>query len=107
MAKAYILSKAASADFADIVRYTHQNWGEEQCRIYISELERATTLVAKGEGRFKDLSAIYPSLRMAKCGNHFIFCLPRPEAPPIILAILHEKMDILARLKGRLEKDLG
>ena len=107
MAKSYVFSKAASADFADIVRYTKEQWGEEKCRTYVARLERATLLLALGEGRFKDLSIIYPSLRMAKSGNHFIFCLPRQSELPIIFAILHERMDIIARLRGRLEKGFG
>jgi plasmid stabilization system protein ParE len=61
------------------------------------------TALAKGEGIFKDLSAIHDSLRVAKSGRHYIFCLPRPNAVPIILAILHERMDIMTRLKSRFE----
>lgn len=59
--------------------------------------------MAKGEGVFKDMGFLLPGLRLAFCGKHCIFCMPQPgAAPAIILAILHERMDLMARLKSRL-----
>ncbi|MBX9618398.1 MAG: type II toxin-antitoxin system RelE/ParE family toxin [Hyphomicrobiales bacterium] len=102
MSKPYLLVKGASADLEDIIRFTNEQWGEAQCRSYIDQLERAATALAKGEGVFKELPSIHPMLRMAKSGRHFIFCLPRSGSVPLILAILHERMDIMARLQNRL-----
>ncbi len=45
---------------------------------------------------------LYPGLRMMRCEHHYIFCLPRPETPALIVAILHERMDLIARIAGRL-----
>ena len=104
MSKNYVLVKGASRDLEDIIRHTLEQWGEAQCRQYVEQLEIATAALARGEGLFKDLSSMVPSLRMAKSGRHFIFCLPRPDALPLILAILHERMDIMARLKSRLDR---
>jgi plasmid stabilization system protein ParE len=39
---------------------------------------------------------------MARRGRHYIFCLHRPIALPVIPAIFHERMDIMARLMNRL-----
>ena len=58
--------------------------------------------VARGEGVFKDMGSLLPGLRMASCGKHYIFCMPQTGAPSIILAVLHELMDLMTRLKGRL-----
>ena len=102
MAKHYVLTKGASADLKDIIRHTNEQWGKAQCLAYIDQLEKAAVAIAKGEGPFKDLHAIHPALRMVRCGRHYIFCLPRPNGLPVILAILHERMDIMARLKIRL-----
>lgn len=103
MRRPYVVSKGAAADLRDITRYTVAKWGEAQCRVYIAELERAAEAVAKGEGVFKDMNSLLPGLRMAVCGKHCIFCMPQQgAAPPIILAILHERMDLMARLKNRL-----
>jgi plasmid stabilization system protein ParE len=68
----------------------------------MAELEQRATALARGQGVFKDMSPLLPGLRVAACGSHFIFCLPRPDAPALVLAILHERMDIMARLKSRL-----
>ena len=59
--------------------------------------------VAAGQGVFKDISALYPALRMARCDNHYVFCLPREDAPALIVAIFHERMDLMVRLADRLK----
>jgi toxin ParE1/3/4 len=41
---------------------------------------------------------------MGRCEHHYIFCLPQHDAPALVVAILHERMDIMARLKHRLEQ---
>ena len=102
MSKPYLLVKGASADLEDIIRFTNEQWGEAQCRAYVDQLERAAIALARSEGVFKELPGINPMLRMTKSGRHVIFCLPRPGALPLILAILHERMDIMARLQNRL-----
>lgn len=102
MNRNYVLAKGASTDLKDIIRHTNEQWGQAQCLTYIGQLEKAAVAIAKGEGTFKDLSAVHPQMRMARCGRHYIFCLPRPNALPVILAIFHERMDIMARLRSRL-----
>jgi plasmid stabilization system protein ParE len=103
VARDYVLAKGAAEDLRNIIRYTNERWGEAQCLAYVRQLEDAAASVARGQGFFKDFSVLHPGLRMARCGRHYIFCLPRSDALPIILAILHERMDIMARLKSRLE----
>ena len=102
MTRPYILSKGAAADLRDITRYTVANWGEAQSRTYIAELEKTAEALAVGEGVFKDMGSLLPGLRMASSDKHCIFCMPHTGAPSIILTILHERMDIIARLKSRL-----
>jgi len=52
---------------------------------------------------FRQASERYPALRVARCEHHFIFCLPQEEEPALIVAILHERMDLVARVAARLE----
>jgi plasmid stabilization system protein ParE len=99
----YILSKGSAADLLDITRYTVSNWGEAQCRTYIADLEMTAEAVARGKGVFKDMGSLLPGLRMAACGKHYIFCMPQAGAASVILAVLHERMDLMVRLKSRLE----
>ena len=98
-----MLAKGAVEDLREIVRHTNERWGEARCLAYVGQLEQTANALALNNGRFKDLSSIHPKLRVAKSGRHFIFLLPRPDALPVILAILHERMDIMARLAGRLD----
>jgi len=98
----YRLSDAAEADLREIVRYTRGQWGAAQLRRYMAKLDTGMQNVATGEGAFKVMDALYPALRMAHCEHHYIFCLPRERAPALIVAVLYERMDLLARIKGRL-----
>lgn len=59
--------------------------------------------VATGRGIFRDLDALHPGLRMIRCERHYIFCLMRENGPALIVALLHERMDLMMRLTERLE----
>lgn len=98
----YVLTAAAEADLRGIIRYTRRQWGDEQVRAYLKDLAHGFGRVAAAESGAKDMSALYPELRMSRCGHHYIFCLPRDEAPALIVAILHERMDLISRLADRL-----
>jgi plasmid stabilization system protein ParE len=98
----YILTSAAEADLRQIVRYTRQQWGDAQVRAYIGKLENGLSRLATGQGRFKELSELAPPLRMTRCEHHYLFCLPRSDGPALIVAILHERSDLMVRLADRL-----
>jgi len=98
----YLLKEAAEADLRDIIRYTRNQWGDAQARRYLANLKQGIARLAAGQGPFKNMSAIYPALRMAHCEHHCIFCLPRENAPAWIVAIFHERMDLMVRLAERL-----
>jgi plasmid stabilization system protein ParE len=100
---AYVLADDAQADLREIIRYTRRQWGDAQARSYVAKLKRGMAGLAAHQGSFKDLSEVYPALCMAHCERHFLFCLPRKNAPALIIAILHERMDLMARLAGRLK----
>lgn len=102
MTRSYELTILARADLREITRHSNEQWGHDQTRTYIQQLEQSAEAVATGSGVYQDMSAIYPRLRMVHCGRHYIFCLPRAEAPSLIVAIFHDRMDVLMRLKSRL-----
>lgn len=101
---AYILTAEAESDLRSVIRYTRTQWGATQARRYVSGLERGIVILAEGKGSFKDMSALYPALRMVRCQHHYVFCLPREDAPALIVAILHERMDLMKRLVDRLNE---
>jgi len=98
----YLLTNKAKADLRAIIRHTRQQWGEAQVRRYVARLEAGIDKVALGQGMFKEMSALHLGLRVAHCEHHYVFCLPRDDAPALIVAIFHERMDLMARLADRL-----
>jgi len=102
LSKDYVLTAAAEADLRGIIRYTQKEWGGIQARRYVAKLEEGMTRLASSKGSFKDMGALYPALRMAHCEHHYLFCLPRENAPALIVAILHERMNLMTRLADRL-----
>jgi len=98
----YILTAAAEADVRSIIRYTRKQWGDPQVRAYMAKLEGGSARLVTGQGSFRDMAEMYPGLRMARCDHHYAFCLIREDAPALIIAILHERMDLIQRLGDRL-----
>lgn len=103
MTASYVLTAAAEADLREIIRYTRKQWGAAQVRSYVAKLEGGIERLVTGQGASKDMAALYPALRMVHCEHHYVFCLPREGAPALVVAIFHERMDLMARLTERLE----
>jgi toxin ParE1/3/4 len=101
--KNYKLAKAADSDLREIIRYTRKQWGNAQARVYIKKLEKGIISLAAGQGVFKDMSTLYPNLRMGLSEHHYVFCLPRENMSALIVAIFHEKMDLMKRIADRIE----
>ena len=102
MTRSYVLTQSAVADMREITRYSLKQWGEDQTRIYIAKLEQCAQAVVNGSAHYKNMDEFHPELRMLHCGHHYIFCLPRQAALALVVAILHERMDIMTRLRLRL-----
>jgi len=95
----YLLTEAAEA--GAIIGHTRKQWGEAHVRRYVAKLQAGMASVASGRGVFKNMDALYPALRVTHCEQHYIFCLPRKDAPALIVAIFHERMDLIARIADR------
>ncbi len=98
----YEISEAAEEDWRSIVNYTFEQFGEVQVRKYMSQLKTCTEILAKGEPPFKNVDDLYPSMRLKHCQHHYIFGLMRDQRPMLVVAILHERMDLMKQLKKRL-----
>lgn len=103
MTAPYVLLPAAEADLRGIIQYTRKQWGDAQARTYVGKLQRCIESMAAGEVLSKDMAELHPGLRMLRCEHHYIFCLPRDNAPLAIVAIFHERMDLMVRLADRLK----
>jgi len=100
--KNYLLTAKAEADLRSIIRYTRKEWGDRQTRRYIDKLEQGIMSLTDGKSASRDMGDLYPNLRMKKCEHHYVFCLPRKNEPSLIIAIFHERMDLMIRLADRL-----
>jgi toxin ParE1/3/4 len=96
----YELTSEAEADLLNIWDYTAKTWGKAQADRYFAKIEDCFENIAAGKVRRKQPLAAYQHLRCVRCERHYIFFLTGNKSE--ILAILHEKMDFLSRLKKRL-----
>lgn len=100
---AYRLTQDAEDDLRKIARYTLETWGAEQARRYGQTLEAHFEARASGKVRGKAVLKKWPDLSVSRCEHHYVFTLKSPNEPSIIIAILHERMDMLRHLKKRIE----
>ena len=98
----YELTADADSDLEEIIRYTFREWGENQTRAYAQTLEDAFEKIARKEAVSRHFSSKYPQALVTRCEHHYIFYLHPEGEKPRIFAVLHERMDMLARLMDRL-----
>lgn len=99
----YVLSDDASIDLDEITEYTYENHGVAQTMKYIDNLEECAVSLANGHGHYKELSKIHPQLRVKHCQHHYIFAVIKKSQPMLVVAILHERMKLIERVKKRLK----
>lgn len=98
----YDLTPAAAADVREIARYTLRQWGEAQQRRYAELLKACFQRIANKTVASRTFSERYPQVRITRCEHHYVFYILPDGQPPRIIAVLHERMDFVARLATRL-----
>ncbi len=101
--QAYELAEAAEADLRSIALYTAANWGHKQAIHYGTILEKHLEAIGKGAARTRIFLKHRTELRVSRIEHHYVFHLERENKPPLILAVFHEKMELMSRLRARLE----
>ncbi len=96
------LSPAAENDLRDIIRYTNQKFGQNQAINYGNQLEACMIELSTNTPFPRNLTEIQPNLKFIRCQHHYIFGINRSSQPFLVIPILHEKMDVLNRIKKRL-----
>jgi toxin ParE1/3/4 len=94
------LTTAAEEDLTEIWLYTYEKWGFEQAEKYYDQIVSCCEAVGGGKARSKPVKGLTDDIHVHRCERHYIFFVP--DERPIVLAILHGRMDFLARLQGRL-----
>ncbi|MCB1833727.1 MAG: type II toxin-antitoxin system RelE/ParE family toxin [Geminicoccaceae bacterium] len=98
--KSYDLTLAAEEDLHGIWTYTFRTWGFDQAEAYFDKIENCCEAVGSRQARSKTLDGLPDGVCIHRCEHHYIFWLD--DERPVIIAILHERMDFVRRLKGRL-----
>ena len=101
----YDITPEAKRDLKDIACYTDQMWGREQTRIYERKLIVGFDKIGRGNFTQRPFKEAGPDIFLMHCEHHFIFYVREKTKKPVIFAILHEKMDLIARIKSRLKSD--
>jgi toxin ParE1/3/4 len=101
--KLYDKTQAAIDDWRGIAEYTRDRYGNDQVHKYMSGLIDCIHSAAKNQGRYKDHKFGRRNIRIKHCQKHYIFMLLRKKQVPLIIAIYHERMDLMARVKSRLK----
>ena len=96
------LGAAAEVDFANILKWTTENFGPRQARVYRDMLVQAIGELADGPEvtGSKTRDEIAPGLRTLhvarrdRRGSHFLMYRAAPESTIEIVRILHDRMDL-------------
>lgn len=99
----YDLTLAAENDLRGILTYTLKEWGPDQLKRYQLGLTAKLEAIASNEVVERRFSENLPTVLIAKYEYHFIFYTVENRDRPPVLAILHEKQDIVVRLADRLK----
>jgi toxin ParE1/3/4 len=100
------LGAAAELDFANIIKWTAENFGARQSRVYRDTLIQAIRELADGPdvAGSKARDEIMPDLRTlhvarrGRRGSHFLMYRAAPKRTIEIVRILHDRMDLKRHL---------
>ena len=98
--RSFTFSKEADQDLLEIWNYSFENWGLEQADLYLDLLEAGCQEIADGYAVTRSYKKIHKDLKSSRCQHHYIFYLHHQK--PVIIAFLHENMDLLERIRDRL-----
>jgi plasmid stabilization system protein ParE len=99
----YELADAVEDDLRSIARYTVSEWGAKQAVRYGALLDAHFEAIGNGKARTRIFLPHRPELRVSRVEHHYVFQLVRQQQKPLILAVFHENMDLMTRLRNRLE----
>lgn len=99
----YRLTPDAENDLLEIAKYTVETWGVKQARLYEAAILRCFAALGQGSARTSIPITSRPELKSCRCQHHYVFSLHGESERPVIIAVLHENMHLITRLRVRLE----
>ncbi len=103
MIATYEISPLAEPEFEDILNYSFEKFGKDQMLEYREQLKRCLDQLAANSALCRNIQLEGRNLRFLHCQKHYIFAIEREKQPLLIIAILHERMDLVNRVKSRLD----
>ncbi|WP_375565777.1 type II toxin-antitoxin system RelE/ParE family toxin [Oceaniradius stylonematis] len=97
----YLFTPGAREDLADIWLHTEEAWGEDQADRYVEALFDCCARISAGTARGRLVPGA-EGIHCHRCQHHVIFFLRGDDEAIIIIALFHERMDLMRRLAGRL-----
>lgn len=99
----YELSPDAVEDLSAIAAFTIAKWSAWQSSRYEAALRKTFQSLASGRVRTCQLILHRPEIVACRCEHHVVFAVRRKGVPTLILAVLHESMDLVTRLRARID----
>lgn len=99
----YELADAVEKNLRNIAQYTVSKWGARQAIHHGGLLDAHFEAIGTREARTRIFLPHRPELRVSRVEHHYVFHLERQKQRPLILPVFHENMDLMARLRDRLE----
>ena len=96
----YQITLAAEEDLRGIWRYTLDYWGPEQADTYLDQIGDCLDAIGDGRVHSRSFQRLPDGVCVHRCRRHYIFWIAIDG--PVIIAVLHEKMDVVQRLRDRL-----
>ena len=100
----YALENEAEHDLLEIGRYTMRTWGVEQAVRYLSAPEDHFASLAKKGALEKAVFDHRSDFRVSRCQHHYVFFVREADGDVLVLAVLHENMNLIARFRERLDQ---
>jgi toxin ParE1/3/4 len=95
----FVVSRAARDDLRKIWLYTADNWGDRQAEAYIATIESAFRRLASGDIKGRSAEKFRAGYFQAAVQSHFIFYTLTASGHVDVKRVLHQRMNLPARLR--------
>ena len=96
----YRFPRSAREDLIDIWPYTEETWDEAHADSYQDALHLGCERIAAGRVQVKLVPGL-DRIRSYRCQHHYLFFIEQ-NSSVVVIAVLHERMNLIERLRDRL-----
>jgi len=100
----YSLEDEAEYDLLEIGRYTTRTWSVDKAVRYLSALEDHFEALSKRDALEREVFDHREDYPVSRCQHHYVFFVRERDDHVLILAVLHESMDLIARFRERIDR---